>query len=260
MLLGLGEHGEDARAGAGDVLPFLRAGDVVILGGGIWYRAGSVEKEAGVAATITPEVTAAARRRGVALLWMETSAQHFPSADGRFKGPGYWYGGYGNDDAARKRGCTPLKSTGYRMLEARASATAAALRRSGVAIVSSMRASWRAHDQHLANKTAHIKRKAARGFDCTHFCTPSAALDDTVVAISRALAEVLEVAGVQSNDNRPKATPPAPISFEEGGGGGVSVAERLRDPRRRARGRTGHVALRPVRHHLHVRARQRGGR
>ena len=82
MLLGLGEHGEDARAGAGDVLPFLRAGDVVILGGGIWYRAGSVEKEAGVAATITPEVTAAARRRGVALLWMETSAQHFPSADG----------------------------------------------------------------------------------------------------------------------------------------------------------------------------------
>ena len=249
MLLGLGEHGEDARAGAGDVLPFLRAGDVVILGGGIWYRAGSVEKEAGVAATITPEVTAAARRRGVALLWMETSAQHFPSADG--------FGGYGEDNAARKRGCTPLKSTGYRMLEARASATAAALRRSGVAIVSSMRASWRAYDQHLANKTAHIRRI---GFDCTHFCTPSAALDDTVVAISRALAEVLEVAGVQSNDNRPKATPPAPISFEEGGGGGVSVAERLRDPRRRARGRTGHVALRPVRHHLHVRARQRGGR
>ena len=68
-------------------------------------------------------------------------------------------------------------------------ATAAALRRSGVAIVSSMRASWRAYDQHLANKTAHIKRI---GFDCTHFCTPSAALDDTVVAISRALAEVLE--------------------------------------------------------------------
>ena len=159
--------GEACKA-LGNASGLLRAGDVVVANEGVWRRAFSFsEAKAGAALELSrvgefdKATVNALRRRGAAVLWRETAAQHFErTSTGQYKTGCKQDCGGGCSRVANPSPLAALNAEVNRLIDAL-----------GVPILPAWARSLDLWTEHVGRRSMHVQQKNI--LDCTHFCAPS---------------------------------------------------------------------------------------
>ena len=147
--------------------PLIRRGDIVIANEGLWHRgqgrSGEVEEEVRLVRELGLGL-AALHAKGAALLWRETTAQHFSTLSGQYHKPA------GCQGKACGTKCQAVRNEFVQ--RAINTLVNRALEAMSVPVLPVFESSLRMWADHVEHRGTSPLRKST-ALDCTHFCEPS---------------------------------------------------------------------------------------